>query len=338
MEIFHCRKYLFLLVSSNSDMEVPMRLRHIEIFRALMLTHSVTRAAEQLNTSQPTASRFLAEMEREIGFKLFTRTGGKLFPTPEADALYVEVQRSFSGLERIRQVATGIAEFRTDRLRISSISSFALGYLAKVVPAFSAKFPNVEVFVEAGGFDEVVRNVIANQCEIGFVAYPVDHRGVTQVPILKADALCAMPVGHRLAKKSELTPEDLRGEAFISLGHDVPSGRSTDRLFAEAGVERHIVLETRTAAIACAFIKEGMGLSILDPFTVTALLDERMVARPFRPGITFQFSALMRSDRPLARLASRFLDDVLGAPRTAINTRSLPASEPQVTRESPYPA
>lgn len=319
-------------------MGFAVRLRHIEIFRALMLTHSVTRAAEQLNTSQPTASRFLAELEREIGFKLFIRTGGKLFPTLEADALYVEVERSFSGLERIRQVATGIAEFRQDRLRISSISSFALGYLAKVVPTFRAKFPSVDMVVEVGSFDEVVRNVIANQCEIGFVAYPVDHRGLTHVPILTADALCAMPVGHRLAEKSELAPEDLRGEAFISLGHDVPSGRSTDRLFDEAGVERHIVLETRTAAIACAFIKEGMGLSILDPFTVAALLDERMVARPFRPRITFQFSALIRSDRPLARIASRFLDDVVGASPTATSTRPLTASDSLVTRQNPYPS
>ena len=46
-----------------------MRLRHIEVFRALMLTHSATRAAELLHTSQPTTSRFLGDLEREIGFK-----------------------------------------------------------------------------------------------------------------------------------------------------------------------------------------------------------------------------------------------------------------------------
>jgi DNA-binding transcriptional LysR family regulator len=291
-----------------------MRLRHIEIFRALMLTHSVTRAAEQLNTSQPTASRFLAELERELGFALFTRTGGKLYPTPEADALYVEVQRSFSGLDRIAEVARGIAEFRADRLRISSISSFALGHLAKVVPAFGRQFESVEIAVDVGGFDEVVRDVIANQCEIGFVAYPVDHKGLTQLPILRTNALCAMPAGHRLAELDTITFADLAGEAFISLGHDVPSGRRVDRLFAEAGVARRTVLETRNAAIACSFIKEGMGVSILDPLTVTALLDPRMTARPFEPGITFQFSALMRSDRPLARIARKFLDAVAATP------------------------
>jgi DNA-binding transcriptional LysR family regulator len=97
------------------------------------------------------------------------------------------------------------------------------------------------------------------------------------------------------------------------------------------------VLETRTAAIACAFIKEGMGLSILDPFTVTALLDERMVARPFRPGITFQFSALMRSDRPLARIARHFLEEVVDAPPAKGDARPLPAAEILVTNPFPYP-
>lgn len=287
-----------------------MRQRHIEVFRALMLTHSATRAAEQLHTSQPTASRFLADLEREIGFKLFTRTGGKLFPTPEADALYVEVQRSFAGLDRISEVAAGIAEFRAGRLRIASISAFAHGALVEVVPRFREKFNSVEMALQIGSFDEVVRAVVANQCEIGFVAYPVGLSGMTQYPLVEVDSVCAMPAGHRLEAMESVSVEDLRGERFISLGHNVPSGRHVDQIFAAAGVERGVVLETQTAAVACAFIKQGMGVSILDPFTVGALLDERMSARPFVPGFRFHFSALMRSDRPAARIARRFLDEV----------------------------
>lgn len=287
-----------------------MRQRHIEVFRALMLTHSVTRAAEQLHTSQPTASRFLADLEREIGFKLFTRTGGKLFPTSEADALYVEVQRSFAGLDRIAQVAEGIAGFRANRLRIASISAFAHGALVEAVPRFRAKFDSVGIVLEVGSFDEVVRAVVANQCEIGFVAYPVGHSGVTQYPLVEINSVCAMPAGHRLEAQDSVSVADLRGERFISLDHDVPSGRHVDQIFVAAGVERDIVLETKTAAVACSFIKQDMGVSILDPFTVGALLDARMSARPFVPGFRFHFSALMRSDRPAARIARSFLDEV----------------------------
>jgi DNA-binding transcriptional LysR family regulator len=119
-----------------------------------------------------------------------------------------------------------------------------------------------------------------------------------------------MPPDHRLAAQTSVTAADLRGEPFISIARNVPSGQHVDRIFAEAGVERRIVLETQTAAVACAFVKTGMGVAILDPFTVAALADDRMVSRPFSPGFMFRFSALTRSDRPIPRVARLFLDEV----------------------------
>jgi DNA-binding transcriptional LysR family regulator len=297
-------------------MRVPaMRLRHIEIFRALMLTHSVTRAAEELRTSQPTASRFLAELEREIGYRLFSRQGGKLTPTPEAEALFVAVQQSFRGLDHVRRVAEGIGRFENDRLRICSISSFALGPLSSIIPAFHKRHPSVALSVDIAAFPEVVERVVTNQCELGFVAYNVEHKGLEQIHVIAANALCAMPAQHRLADRSEVTIDDLAGEEFVSLALDAPSGRGLERLFQQHKVNRHVVLETQTGAAACSFIKGGMGVSVLDPFTVIALTDARMTSRPFLPPITFEFSALVRADRPMQLVARQFLDDLLAASR-----------------------
>ena len=71
--------------------------RHVEVFRALMIAGSVTRAAELLHTSQPTVSRELARMEHSIGFPLFERIRGRLRPTMQALALYDEVRQSYAG-------------------------------------------------------------------------------------------------------------------------------------------------------------------------------------------------------------------------------------------------
>lgn len=290
-----------------------MRLRHIEVFNALMRTRSATRAAELLRSSQPTTSRYLADLEREIGFKLFDRTGGRLVPTPEANALYAEVERSFSGLEHIRDVARGIAAFRFDRLRIASISSFALGALSKTLPRFRERFAEVELVVHVGTFPEVVSKVLSNQCEIGFVAYPVDNPAIRETPVLSTVAVCAMPAAHPLAARSVVRVEDVNGEPLISFGHDIPSGRRVKAIFATSGVQQHVVLETQNAASACAFVKEGLGLVILDPLTVTAMLDSRMAVRPFRPSILFAFTAITRADRLLPRVCAALLQEITEA-------------------------
>lgn len=87
--------------------------RHVEVFRALMIAGSVTRAAELLHTSQPTVSRELARMEHSIGFPLFERIRGRLRPTMQALALYDEVRQSYAGLERVASAAARCAPIRT---------------------------------------------------------------------------------------------------------------------------------------------------------------------------------------------------------------------------------
>jgi DNA-binding transcriptional LysR family regulator len=70
-------------------------LRHIEAFRAVMLTGTVMAAASLMNLTQPAVSRTIALLEIQLGFKLFERRGRRLFPTTEAQTLYREVEKLY---------------------------------------------------------------------------------------------------------------------------------------------------------------------------------------------------------------------------------------------------
>ncbi len=201
-------------------------------------------------------------------------------------------------------------------LHLPSIPAFSFGVLVDMTRRFHERHAGVAITLDVNSFNEVVRNVVANQCEIGFVAYPVEHAGLVQHAITEGQSVCAMPADHPLAAQESVTAADLRNEPFISIARHVPSGQQVERIFAEAGVARRIVLETQTAAVAVAFVKTGVGVAILDPFTVAALADERMVSRPFVPGFLFRFSALTRGGRPIPRVARLFLDEVREAAAT----------------------
>ncbi|UUZ73186.1 LysR family transcriptional regulator [Polaromonas sp. P1(28)-8] len=70
-----------------------MNFKQIETFRAVMLTGSMTVAAQQLHTSQPNVSRGIGKLEAEIGFELFDRLAGRLVATKGGEALFKEVER-----------------------------------------------------------------------------------------------------------------------------------------------------------------------------------------------------------------------------------------------------
>ena len=85
-----------------------LRLRQVEAFRALMQWRTVTRAAQALGISQPAVSRLLADFEAKTAQAFFERRQGRLLSTVEAHALHDEVERAFSGFERVAQAAAQI--------------------------------------------------------------------------------------------------------------------------------------------------------------------------------------------------------------------------------------
>ena len=93
-----------------------MNLRQCEIFRAVMTTSSITEAADRLGITQPAVSKMLAQIERDLGFPLFLRERRRLVPTPEAQALFKEVERAFLGLEHLTRFARDLKERYGERV------------------------------------------------------------------------------------------------------------------------------------------------------------------------------------------------------------------------------
>ena len=85
-----------------------MNQRRVEAFRAVMLSGSITSAAEKLGISQPAVSRLISDFEHEIGMKLFSRAGGNLSPTEDARSLIDDVEFFFRGLDGVYQAAQDI--------------------------------------------------------------------------------------------------------------------------------------------------------------------------------------------------------------------------------------
>ena len=100
-----------------------MNLRHMEVFRAVMLTGSISGAAEILHVSQPAVSKLLAHAARQSQLVLFERVKGRLVPTPEAQQLYEEVEKLWRGVERVRDVTRGLGDPNSGVLRLAVSAS-----------------------------------------------------------------------------------------------------------------------------------------------------------------------------------------------------------------------
>jgi DNA-binding transcriptional LysR family regulator len=230
-----------------------MNLRQLEAFRAVMMAGSVTNAAELLHLSQPAVSRLIADLERSVGFKLFERVKGTTpVATPEGAALFQEVERSFAGLQIVRQAALDIRHFRTGNLRIVCLPALANSFIPAVLKTFRQINPAVKIQLQTRSSSTVRLWVAAQQFDLGLATPGSDVHGVTAELFMKSRGVCVMPEKHPLTAKDKIVPADLRDEPFISLSLEDPAREKVDRTFTDAGVTRNIVVETQFAMTAAS--------------------------------------------------------------------------------------
>ena len=156
-----------------------MRLRQIEVFRAVMLVGTVSEAARMLNVSQPVVTRVLQHTELQLGFRLFDRTKGRLQPTAEAFELFSEVERLYQEVERVRRVSANLRHKGAGRLRVAATPSLAPSILAPAVRRFSQRHPDTLVRVFTHHTAEIVQGLLSQDIDVGFAFAPPVHPAIT---------------------------------------------------------------------------------------------------------------------------------------------------------------
>lgn len=285
-----------------------MRFSHVEAFRAVMISGSTTAAARILHTSQPNVSRSISQLEKATGLVLFERLPGKVVPTTDGLSFFNEVQRSFLGLHKLEEAASRIRRFSGGLLRIASIQTLAHGLIPRAIKRFVEIYPETGISIHAGHSTAVSQWVDELSCDIGVVSNLYENYGVASEELYSVDGVCLMPKDHRLVAKKFVRPKDLAGEPFISFARNDQGRSEVDEIFAKAGVERHITLETPFSTITCSLVAQGLGVAIVNPLAAQDYRHMGVVMRPFRPSIGHAARLVFAKGRPENRLVASFVE------------------------------
>lgn len=284
--------------------------RHVEVFRAVMAAGSVTGAAAALFTSQPTISRELARMESLLRLTLFDRVRGRLQPTAQAYALFDEVQRSYAGLERVADTALRLRQFTHGQLSLACLPAFSHALLPGACARFQKANPGVSVSVNPYESPLLEERLAAQAHDLGVAEHDGALAGASARLLLELDEVAVLPTGHPLLARRRLAPADFAGQPFVSFHPRDRYRQWVDRLFADAGVDRQLAVETDSAVAVCAMVRHGLGLAIVNPLTALALVGPSagggLEARPLSVSIPFRVHAVRPVHRPGNPLVARF--------------------------------
>lgn len=284
------------------------KIRQIEAFQAVMVTGSVTRAAASLSVSQPAVSQLIADFERHCGFQLFERKGGKVVPTREAEALFVEVQRMFVGVGQIARVATSIRDKRWGALSIAAFPAIARRVVPEIVWKFCEERPDTHFRIESMRSRSLIDAVAARHVDLGISILPGDRPEVESIHLHRLRGLCIMPPSHPLAERATIHASDLDGEDFISLGPQDRSRFMIDRIFEDLKIERRMRLEVGQSETAFSLVAANAGVAIVDPISAYNNRDIKVAARRFEPAVEFDVWLIRPKSGRHLKLAEVFLN------------------------------
>lgn len=285
-----------------------IQLRHLQAFRAIMLTGSITAATNVVNLSQPAISRLLAGLEEELGFKLFYRRGRRLVATVEGQSFFRRIEGTLSGIDDIPSIANDVKVNSYGRLRICGIGPLLFGaYLPPAIGRFQNRFPDAKVTVDMRRREDIDEWVASRQADIGFTMMPIESQSVAWQPLITVRAVAIFPKGHRFEGRAQVDASELCEEVTVLPKQNVRLRQYGDAAIFSGQGDMQVDIETSTAVTSCHLVANGAGVGISDPFSVSGLGRDKLSIARLEPELRLSYCAIWPKDREPSQQAQDFL-------------------------------
>ena len=249
-----------------------MNLQHLRYFLAVARSGRFTTAARQQHVTQPTVSSAIAELEQELGVRLFHR-GRQVELTLEGRTLADYAVQIEDLLDEALERVTGGLPQPGDSFRFGAIDAAVIYLLPEVLRDFVAHHPDVELAIEVGPTSrDLVEHVLANRAEFAVISLPYEHPRLRTLAVMRDEMPLVVGPSHPLAGRRRVRTPDIAAEPFILFQPDSVSRRIVDEHFTEVGVTPRVVMEMRSPEAMRKLVEAGVGVSFLPRIAVAESL------------------------------------------------------------------
>ena len=295
-----------------------MNSKQLGVFCEVMRAGSFSEASRNLNRTQPAVSSMVANLEDELGYKLFLRHAGRLTPVPEAHYLFEEANEILERLHAIEQNMARIGELEQGELRIVSMPGPSVILLPQLVTRFVQDKEDVRVTLLTRSSDQVRHLVATQQFDIGLADQndqQIEDSNLIRYDPVVYECVCALPAGDALAAKTVITPPDLQDRALAALFPAHSTYQRTAEAFETYGIVFLPRFEVQYFYPLLSFVEAGLACALVDPLSVESYRlsrndVSRIVFRPFSPTVPYTAAITLPHHRPLSKLSAAFVDSL----------------------------
>ena len=271
--------------------------KQIEIFYQVFKNNSMSGAAEKLEISQPSVSKTLAGIEKNLGFKLFMRKGKKLHPTLEANELFEYASLVTSQLKNFNYIANTYKSRSFDYINIGTTPSLAETIVPIIINNYLKDNKTTRFNLINLNSIDLVEDRYKPDIDITICFNAKGKNNNNSVIVKQGVHKLVSPISYDLP--SALNIKDLVNYPYIEITNllSLYSEESIMNYFVKNNMAMNFVSKSDSYSAALAMIEMGMGVSLIDDNTISKVNNEKVNISEIKD-IKFEYSinALIKKD------------------------------------------
>jgi DNA-binding transcriptional LysR family regulator len=302
-----------------------MNLEQLRGFVEVAELANFTRAAERLHLAQPSLSRQISALEKDLGSALFHRGRGASRLTAAGEALLPLARRMLADADSVRHELAELSGLHRGRVRLGATPTLSVGLVAEALTTFRGAHPGVDLHLSEQGSRRLLDELSGGQLDLALITttYEASVERLTVTPLLVEElvvisASAAPPVTPR----PSITLAEAARLPHIAFSTSYDLRDATDAAFRDAGLTPDIVVQGGEMDVVLRFVERGLGVAIVPAM---ALID--------RPGL--------RSVRLVEPRLTRTISVVRPAdfePSTAVRAMQRTITKTAITLARRHPA
>lgn len=289
-----------------------MEIRVLKYFLTVAKECSITRAANVLHLTQPTLSRQLQDLEKELGQKLFIRGSHNITLTPEGVILRKRAEEIIDMVEKTQAEFNAISEAVSGDIYIGGGETASMKYIAEVMMELQKEYPNIKFHMYSGNAEDVTEKLDKGLLDFGVLIQPINLSKYDYITMPQKEIWgVIMRKDSPLAKKQKITLKDLTDKPLIA-SRQMSKKYSADSGFLDwFGNEFDNLNITATYNLiynASIMVKKGMGYAIALDKLINTDSDSEICFKELTPKLTSGLDIAWKKGQVFSPAAKLFLE------------------------------
>jgi LysR family transcriptional regulator, hydrogen peroxide-inducible genes activator len=198
-----------------------LTLRDLQYLVAVADHRHFGKAAAACNVSQPALSSQIRKIEDVLGVQLFERTNRRVMITPSGQAVANQARIVLEEAGKIADLTRSAQEPLTGALRLGAIATVGPYLMPYLLAPLRKAYPKLDLFLREGLTEQLLADLRAGQLDVVIASNTFVDPSLRIIPLFFEPFVLAVPRGHKLETKENLTRRDLNSEQMILLedGH-----------------------------------------------------------------------------------------------------------------------